>query len=156
MASEPGHPGKQAYDRWFLLSERRNELLALWEVQQYGHDSFGDPDHVTIYGLKPPQWYARGVRILGRTAVECTPDRLADLIGRDVAAVARAAPAASPMAVDLFAGSGNTHAHESVEAGSLAEVTARFPWSALKVYDINAPGQQNPGLLLATWGWAPP
>ena len=35
-------------------------------------------------------------------------DRLADLIGRDVAAVARAAPAASPMVVDLFAGSGNT------------------------------------------------
>jgi hypothetical protein len=42
----------------------------------------------------------RGVRILGRTAVECTPDRLAYLIGRDVAAVARAAPAASPMVVD--------------------------------------------------------
>jgi predicted RNA methylase len=48
------------------------------------------------------------VRILGRTAVECTPDRLVDLIGRDIAAVARAAPAASPMVVDLFAGSGNT------------------------------------------------
>jgi len=48
------------------------------------------------------------VRILGRTAVECTPDRLASLIGRDVAAAARAAPAASPVVVDLFAGSGNT------------------------------------------------
>jgi hypothetical protein len=77
-------------------------------VQQYGRDSFGDPDHVSIYGLKPHEWYARGVRILGRTAVECKPDRLADLIGRDVAAVARAAPDASPMVVDLFAGSGNT------------------------------------------------
>lgn len=48
------------------------------------------------------------MRILGRTAVECTPDRLVRLIGRDVAAVARAAAAASPMVVDLFAGSGNT------------------------------------------------
>ena len=260
MASEPSHPGKQAYDRWFLLGDKRNEVLALWEVQQYGHDSFGDPDHVSIYGLKPHQWYARGVRILGRTAVECTPDRLADLIGRDVAAVARAAPAASPMVVDLFAGSGNTlswikrhtgarraigfeldhvvfelasqnlritglgidlrhdsyqqglqalgqsvedllivfvsppwghalsegsgldlrrtqppvaqavdvttaalghhkllfaiHVYETVESGSLAELTARFAWSAMKVYDINPPGQ-NPGLLLATWGWRP-
>jgi len=108
MASIPGHPGKQAYDRWFLLGEKRNEPLALWEVQQYGRDSFGDPDHVSIYGLKPHESYARGVRILGRTAVECTPDRLASLIGRDVAAVARAAPGASPMVVDLFAGSGNT------------------------------------------------
>jgi len=261
MASVPGHPGKQAYDRWFLLGEKRNELLALGDVQQYGRDSFGDPDHVSLYGLKPDEWYARGVRILGRTAVECTRDRLADLIGRDVAAVARTAAAASPMVVDLFAGSGNTlswikrhtgarravgfelddvvfelarknlriaglridlrhdsyqhglqvlgqpgedllivfvappwgHAlspgsgldlrrtqppvaeavdltaaalghhkllfaiqvYETVEPGSLAEVTARFPWSAMKVYDINPPGQ-NPGLLLATLGWAVP
>jgi hypothetical protein len=260
MASEHGHPGKQAYDRRFLLGEKRNELLALWEVQQYGRDSFGDPDHVSIYGLKPHAWYARGVRTVGRTAVECTPDRLADLIGCDVAAVARAAPAASLMVVDLFAGSGNTlswikrhtgarraigfelgdvifelatknlritglgidlrhdsyqhalqslgqpgedllivfvsppwghalregsaldlrrtqppvgeavdvttaaighhkllfaiHVYETVEPDSLAEVTARFPWSAMKAYDINAP-RQSPGLLLATRGWVP-
>ena len=259
MVSEPGRPGKQAYDRWLLLGEMRNELLTLWQVQQYGRDSFGDPDYVSIYGLKPRQWHARGVRILGRTAVECTRDRLAGLIGRDVAAAARAAPAASPVVVDLFAGSANTlfwikrhagarrgigfelddavfeltrenlsavgpgidlvhdsydhglqalgepdqdllivfvappwgHAlsegsgldlrrtqppvaevvdittsvlgkhkllfavqlYETVEPDSLAEVTARFPWSAMKVYDINAPGQ-NHGLLLATWGWA--
>jgi len=261
MASEPGHPGRQAYDRWFLLGEKRNELLALSEVQQYGRDSFGNPDHVSIYGLTPHEWYARGVRILGRTAVECTPDRLADLIGRDIAAVARAAPAAWPMVVDLFAGSGNTlswikrhtgarraigfelddvvfelasknlciaglsidlrhdsyqhglqalgqpgedllivfvsppwgaalsersgldlrrtqppvaeaidvtiaaighhkllfaiQVFETVEPDSLAEVTARFPWSAMKVYKINAPGQ-NPGLLLAARGWVVP
>jgi hypothetical protein len=86
----------------------RNELLSLWQVQQYGRDSFGDPDYVSIYGLKPRQWHARGVRILGRTAVECTRDRLAGLIGRDVAAVTRAAHAASPVVVDLFAGSANT------------------------------------------------
>ena len=256
--SEPGRPDQQVYDRWFLLGEKRNELLALWEVQRYGRDSFGDPDYVSIYGLKPHEWYARGVRILGRTAVECTRDRLAGLIGRDIAAVTRAARAATPMVVDLFAGSGNTlywikrhvgagratgfelddavfelarkniavmglgldlrhdsyqhglqklgqpdedllivfvappwgHAlgagtgldlrrtqppvaevidvtmgvfrhhrllfaiqvFQTVEPGSLAEVTARLPWSTLKVYDVNAPGQ-NHGLLLATWGW---
>jgi 16S rRNA G966 N2-methylase RsmD len=257
--SEPGRPGRRVYDRWLLLGEKRNELLALWEVQQYGRDSFGDPDYVSIYGLKPREWYERGVRILGRTAVECTRDRLAALIGRDIAAVARTAPAASPMVADLFAGSGNTlywikrhvgarratgfevdaavfelarknnaimglgldlrhdsyqhglqtlgqpdedllivfvappwgHAlsegsgldlrrtrppvaevidittaalpshkmlfaiqvFQTVDPGSLAEVTARLPWSALKIYDVNAPGQ-NHGLLLATWGWA--
>ena len=42
--------------------------------------------------------------------------------------------------------------YETVEPDSLAEVTARFPWSAMKVYDINAPGQ-NPGLLVAAHGW---
>jgi hypothetical protein len=43
--------------------------------------------------------------------------------------------------------------HETVEPASLAELAARFPWSAMKVYDINAAGR-NHGLLLATWGWA--
>src|SRR6516165_10329374 len=216
MASEPGHRGRQAFTRPFLLGEKRNQLLTLREVQQYG---------------------------------------------RDIAAVARAAPAAWPMVVDLFAGSGNTlswitrhtgarraigfelddvvfelasknlciarlgidlrhdsyqhglqslgqpgedllivfvsppwgaalsersgldlrrrqppvaeaidvtiaaighhkllfaiQVFETVEPDSLAEVTARFPWSAMKVYKINAPGQ-NPGLLLAARGWVVP
>ena len=43
--------------------------------------------------------------------------------------------------------------HERVEPASLAELTAQFPWWEMKVYDINAAGQ-NHGLLLATWGWA--
>ena len=97
------------YDRWLLLGEKRYELLDLGEVQRFGLDSFGDPDFVSIYGLRPADWYARGVRLLGRTAVECTRDRFADLIGRDVAAVAKSAPATSAsIVVDPFAGSGNT------------------------------------------------
>ena len=256
--SDAGRPGKRRYDRWFLLGEKRYEVLALPEVQQYGRDNFGDPDFLSLYGCKPHEWYARGARILGRTAIECTRDRLAGLIGHDIAAVARTAPAATSGVVDLFAGSGNTlywikrhagarrgigfelddtvfelthknlalmgldielvhgsyqyglralgepdegllivfvappwgHAlsdgsvldlrrtqppvaevidvttsvlgkhkllfavqlFQNVEPDSLAEVTARFPWSATKAYDINPPGK-NAGLLLATWGW---
>ena len=247
------------YDRWLLLGEKRYELLDLGEVQRFGLDSFGDPDFVSIYGLRPADWYARGVRLLGRTAVECTRDRFADLIGRDVAAVAKSAPATSAsIVVDPFAGSGNTlywitrhvrpdrsvgfeldavvfeltrnnlslvslgidvmhqdyesglkalmipddqlvvlfvsppwgraldeefglnfrrttppvaavvdlanavfrghkllfaiQAYESVTPDSLAELTARFQWSALNVYDINAKAR-NPGLLLGSVGW---
>jgi hypothetical protein len=45
--------------------------LTLQEVQQYGRsDSFSDPDYIRLYGLTPTQWYGRGVRLLGRTAVE--------------------------------------------------------------------------------------
>ncbi|HEY1511877.1 MAG TPA: gamma-glutamylcyclotransferase [Solirubrobacteraceae bacterium] len=104
-------PGAQTrvHDRRLLLWERRSELLDLREVQSYGRDAFGDPDFVSIYGLAPGDWYARGIRLFGRTAVECTRDRFADLIGRDVAAVALTAPAVSgSIVVDLFAGSGNT------------------------------------------------
>jgi hypothetical protein len=100
----------QVYDRGFLLSEaKRNAVLTLAEVQAYGRDSFGDPDYVCLYGLEPAAWYARGVRVLGRTAVECTRDRLADLIGRDVAAIAcSAGTSAGVLIVDPFAGSANT------------------------------------------------
>jgi hypothetical protein len=63
------------HDRDYLLrAGKRDDVLALWEVQQYGRNSFGDPDYVTIYGLTPADWYARGIRLLARTAVECTRD----------------------------------------------------------------------------------
>jgi predicted RNA methylase len=94
------------YDRAFLLSaSKRNDVLSLDEVVRYGSDSYGDAEYVSLYGLAPADWYAKGVRVLARTAVECTRDVLADRIGRDVAAVARAGPT---VVVDPFAGSANT------------------------------------------------
>jgi hypothetical protein len=42
------------YERAFLLSpEKRNQVMELWEVQQYGIDSFADSDYVRIYGMPP-------------------------------------------------------------------------------------------------------
>ncbi|HKR70497.1 MAG TPA: hypothetical protein VJT16_16785 [Streptosporangiaceae bacterium] len=95
-------------DRAKLLGEKRNDLLTLPEVERYGRENFGNADYVSLYGLCPADWYARGVRIAGRTAVECTRDRLADLIGRDIASLAMRASCGAPLAVDLFAGSANT------------------------------------------------
>jgi hypothetical protein len=46
-----------------------------------------------------------------------------------------------------------TQVYETVNPDSLEEVTRRFQWSALKVYDIDAPGR-NHGLLLGTRGWS--
>src|SRR5262245_43079280 len=98
------------YDRQLLLSgAKRNAVLDLDEVKRYGLDSHGDPDYVTIYGLRPADWYAKGIRLLGRTAVECTRDELADAIGRDVALTLATAPRpAGVFVIDPFAGSGNT------------------------------------------------
>ncbi|HKA21599.1 MAG TPA: hypothetical protein VKN18_25205 [Blastocatellia bacterium] len=105
----PGAEQRVFYDRQLLLGEKRNALLELWEVQQYGIDSYGDPDYVSIYGMRPSEWYAKGIRVLGRTAVECTRDKLADAIGKEVAATAATAPVtAPPLVIDPFAGSGNT------------------------------------------------
>ncbi len=98
------------HDRALLLhGTKRNQVLSLEEVERYGRDSFGQPDQVSIYGMPPRAWYRRGIRLLGRTAVECTRDALADLIGRDLAAaVKRLAPVPGVLVVDPFAGSCNT------------------------------------------------
>ena len=64
---------RQPYNRELLLAgNKRNAILELSEVRRYGTDSYGDPDYVSIYGMHPVDWYAKGVRVLGRTAVECT------------------------------------------------------------------------------------
>ena len=98
------------YERQLLLlGAKRNEVLDLWEVKRYGADSYGDSDFVSIYGLSPSEWYAKGIRLLGRTAVECTRDAVADAIGGDVADLAREAGTMRPeLVLDPFVGSGNT------------------------------------------------
>ena len=68
-------------------------MLSLADIEQYGTDSFADADYVSVYGMRPRDWYSRCIRLLGRTAVECTRDALGDHIGRDVASVAIRMPA---------------------------------------------------------------
>ncbi len=253
---------RPVYDRELLLGgAKRNAILELWEVKRYGSDSYGDADYVSIYGMRPADWHARGVRVLGRTAVECTRDELGDAIAKDVAAIASMhPPTTGVLVVDPFAGSGNTlywllrhlpgargvgfesdagvfrltqrniaalalpmdilntdylsgltgislapdellitfiappwgdalgrtsgldlrrttppmteivdflltrfsknrllcaiQVYETVLPVSMAELRARFAWSTLRVYALNAPGQ-NHGILLGTKGWAP-
>jgi len=103
-------PAGRTYDRDLLLfGAKRDAVLELWEVERYGTDSFGDPAYVSIYGKRPKDWYAAGVRLLGRTVVECTRDELAGAIAMDIAAVAASAPEpAGAVVIDPFAGSGNT------------------------------------------------
>jgi hypothetical protein len=97
------------YDRrLLLLGAKRNAVLTLSEIRQYGLDSYGDSNYLSVYGLTPSEWFAKGVRLLGRTAVECTRDHLADAIGQEVAAMARMAPAPTAVVLDPFVGSGNT------------------------------------------------
>jgi hypothetical protein len=98
------------YDRkLLLLGSKRNVVLDLWEILRYGADSYADADYVSIYGLPPTEWYAKGIRLLGRTAVECTRDQLADAMGREIAATVSSCPRTPGIVViDPFAGSCNT------------------------------------------------
>jgi hypothetical protein len=250
------------FDRELLLNgAKRSAVLELSDVESYGIDSYDDAGYVSIYGMQPADWYAKGVRLLGRTAVECTRDQLGDAIGKDVAAIAASVPRVTrTLVVDLFAGSGNTlywltrhipgarglgfesdarvfrltqqnlaalalpidvlnvdyrsgmidasvakdelliafiappwgdaldkthgldlgrttppiveivdflfnaftqnrllcaiQVYEAVNLGSLAELKSRFDWSTLRVYALNAPGQ-NHGILLGSKRWTP-
>ena len=250
------------YDRQLLLAgPKRDAVLDLAEIHAYGRDSYGDANYVCIYGLRPAAWYSRGIRLLGRTAVECTRDNLAEQIAKDVAAVVASLNSTTqPLLIDPFAGSGNTlywlarylsvvrgvgfeldpgvfalthknlsilglpidvlnldyraaladvtpqrdqlvvafvappwgdaldpvagldlrrtrppiaevthcirerfgqnrilfavQVHESVNQVSVLELASTFDWSALKIYDLNARGQ-NHGVLLASAGWKP-
>lgn len=98
------------HDRQLLLAGvKRNEILTLEEVERYGVDSYGDANYVSIYGLRPGEWYGKGIRLLGRTAVECTRDDLGSSIAEHIAAIVATAPIRSGvLVVDPFAGSGNT------------------------------------------------
>src|SRR5262245_31494090 len=109
MSTQPAKGQGQKYDRAFLLSDgKRNQLMELWEVQQFGRDSFADPEYVCIYGLPPTEWHRRGIRLLARTTLEAVRDKLGDLIGQDVAHVLHNVPAATTFTViDPFAGSCN-------------------------------------------------
>ena len=250
------------YDRQLLLlGAKRHQVLELWEVERYGTDSFGDPHYVSIFGMRPAEWHARGVRLLGRTAVECTRDALGAAIGRDIASIASTGvPSGATLVVDPFAGSGNTlhwimrclpgaggvgfeldpivfeltkrnlaalalpielvntnhqaglagvalgadqllitfiappwgealseaagldlrrttppiteivglvigqfaanpllcaiQVFETTTGASINELALLFDWSALRIYDVNAPGQ-NHGILIGTTGWVP-
>jgi hypothetical protein len=97
------------YDRALLLyGPKRNQELTLVEIERYGFDSFANSDYLSIYGMPPREWYRHGIRVLGRTAVECTRDVLGDRIGHDVASVAQRMPANEFVVIDPFAGSCNT------------------------------------------------
>lgn len=110
MSASETRSGQPLHDRAFLLhGSKRSEILTLDEVRQYGIDSFADADYLSLYGMPPAEWHASGVRLLGRTAVECTRDVLADRIGRDIAGVAASlAKDTRFTAIDPFAGSCNT------------------------------------------------
>lgn len=109
MNEKPDDALRRVYDRALLLDGfKRNEVLTLTQIERYGLDSFGDPNYISIYGMLPREWYGRGVRLLGRTAVECTRDALGDRIGRDLASLAARMQSNQFVVIDPFAGSCNT------------------------------------------------
>ncbi len=95
-----------------LLGEKRSVVLSLDEIRRVGEEFYEDPEGLRLYGMRPRDYYAIGVRITGRTAIECSNDLRAVGQARAVRDVlSREFPGRSPSAVDLFTGSGNSLYH---------------------------------------------
>jgi hypothetical protein len=92
-----------------LRGPRRHDVLSLPDIVEVGRVLFGDPDGMAFYGLALSAWYAQGIRLLGRTCVEATPDVTALPIATTVAASIGEGEGLG--VVDPFAGSGNLMLH---------------------------------------------
>ncbi|MCK6545189.1 hypothetical protein L6R52_04920 [Myxococcota bacterium] len=98
--------------RGALLGARRDRLLTWDEVREAGMVFYGSDQEPSLYGMRAPEWFAKGVRIVGRTAIEVSVD------GQAAAMAAAAQRLLAPhevgpalTVVDAFAGSGNILVH---------------------------------------------
>jgi cytochrome P450/predicted RNA methylase len=108
--------------RWDCLMfrgfEKRSKILTGDEICDASQRLYGDPDHLRIYGMTPREFTDRGVRLFGRTAVECTTDPHATAIAQAVSDQADELCLGQWSVVDLFAGSGNLLYHLAALTGA--------------------------------------
>ncbi|WP_405163200.1 hypothetical protein OG203_44235 [Nocardia sp. NBC_01499] len=93
-----------------LLGPSRTKTLTGQELIDVGRLVYGDPSGMSLYGVPAPQMATHGLRILGRTAIECSVDAYAIAVANWLAA-SEFAPPADAFVADLFCGSGNIGYH---------------------------------------------
>jgi hypothetical protein len=96
-----------------LLGPSRTRTLAGHELMEVGRLVYGDADQLSLYGVPSSRMAERGVRLLGRTAIECSVDAYSAAVAGQVAAHGSGTPEPGPDAfvADLFCGSGNMGFH---------------------------------------------
>ncbi|MEW1868595.1 class I SAM-dependent methyltransferase [Streptomyces caelestis] len=111
-SEEPAHADYLAL-RNRLLGPLRDRFLTTDQLCEAGRIMCGRPESLSLYGIPAPEMDARGIRILGRTAVECTKDPHPVAVAGVITDIEATAPAADgeAMVVDLFCGSGNIGHH---------------------------------------------
>lgn len=102
-----------------LLGAKRSVVLSLEEIRRVGEEFYEDPEGLDLYGMRPRDYFEMGVRIAGRTAMECSNDiRAAGQAKAVREVIQRRSFSGPPSAVDLFTGSGNSlfHLARSIDA----------------------------------------
>src|SRR5579875_465940 len=68
-----------------LLGPSRNRVLAGRELINAGTLIYGRPDGLALYGVPAPLMAARGLRLLGRTVIECSVDAYVENFAETIA-----------------------------------------------------------------------
>lgn len=89
-----------------LLGPQRFHPLTTLELCQTGRIVYGTPDRFSLYGIPAPGMEAAGLRVLGRTAIECVIDAYAIKVAAAIAQL-RDTQDSATVIIDLFCGSGN-------------------------------------------------
>jgi hypothetical protein len=101
-----------------LLGPSRTRVLTGPELVEVGRLVYADPRGFSLYGVPAPDMGPRGLRFLGRTAIECSVDAYSVLTVDALSATSFAPrPGQAAMVADLFCGSGNIGHHLSMRWG---------------------------------------
>ncbi|MER5866195.1 hypothetical protein [Kitasatospora sp. NPDC002040] len=95
-----------------LLGPLRTTVLTGRQLCEAGRLIYGSPEGLSLYGIPAPEMEARGIQLLGRTAIECSIDSYSAAVADAVADLCTVSPEdCGAMVVDLFCGSGNVGFH---------------------------------------------
>jgi hypothetical protein len=91
------------------LGDLRTTVLSGEQLCEAGRLIYGSPGGLSLYGLPAPRMEGAGIRLLGRTTIECCVDAYAVAVADALAAHHTTLPGdgEQPLLVDLFCGSGN-------------------------------------------------
>lgn len=104
-------PDQYLSARQKLLDDPRQKPLSFREVRKAGWQLANNPNDLSIYGMSPFTWYALGLRIIPRTAVELTRDLHAAFLASAIKRTFTSLGIQIADVIDPFAGSGNTLFH---------------------------------------------
>jgi SAM-dependent methyltransferase len=114
MTATSEEPNHAAYFRFRddLLGPSRTRILRGPELVDASLAIYRTPDGLSLYGVPATAMGSAGLRLLGRTVIECSVDGYVLPVAAAVAEIHGSLPAQElPMVVDLFCGSGNVGFH---------------------------------------------
>ncbi|MDN3261945.1 RsmD family RNA methyltransferase [Streptomyces sp. CSDS2] len=108
--------------RALLLGELRTTVLTGEQLCEAGRLIYGRPEGLSLYGIPATGMEAAGIRLLGRTTIECCVDEYAAAVAEALTALHATVAdgggdTGEPLVLDLFCGSGNFSHHLATRLG---------------------------------------